>query len=272
MGDSPVASITVRIVEQSHKSQCWLSGDPIAWSSPDRERTGQVPVEDRDETPGSPPFWRHRLMQSSTADKVAEVLRERIAEGDFAPGDRLSEESLSRNLGVSRNTLREGFRLLVRERLVVHEMNRGVFVRVPTPADVQDLFDLRCILETAAIRASTVVDLAGARTAVERGEAAAADGDWPAVATADLHFHRALAGLLRNRRVDELMESSMAELRLAFHAVGPAAGFHAPYLRRNRLILDLLLTGKIEEAVGELRDYLQDAQGELVAASGRQER
>jgi DNA-binding GntR family transcriptional regulator len=231
-----------------------------------------VPVENGDETPGAALIWRHRLVQSSTADKVAEVLRERIAEGDFSPGDRLSEESLSRVLGVSRNTLREGFRLLVRERLVVHEMNRGVFVRVPTPADIQDLFGLRCILETAGIRASTVADLAGAVTAVERGEAAAADGDWPAVATADLHFHRALAGLLGSRRVDELMESSMAELRLAFHAIGPAAAFHAPYLRRNRLILDLLLSGKIEGAIRELRDYLQDAQGELVAASGQQGR
>lgn len=231
-----------------------------------------MPVENGHEMAGAPLIWRHRLVQSSTADKVAEVLRERIAEGDFSPGERLSEESLSRGLGVSRNTLREGFRLLVRERLVVHEMNRGVFVRVPSPEDIQDLFGLRCILETAGIRASTLVDLAGARTAVERGEAAAADGEWPAVATADLHFHRALAGLLRNRRVDELMESSMAELRLAFQAIGPAAGFHAPYLRRNRLILDLLLSSKVEAAVEELRDYLQDAQGELVAASDQQGR
>lgn len=211
--------------------------------------------------------WRERLDLVSTADRVAGLLRERIAEGDFSPGDRLSEENLSRALGVSRNTLREAFRLLVRERLVVHEMNRGVFVRVPTAADVKDVFALRCILETAAMQAAPDGDLTEVAAAVEHGELAALQDDWPAVATADLHFHRALVGLLRNRRVDELMESSMAELRLAFHAIGPASGFHEPYLRRNRLILDLLQEAKIEEAVAELQSYLQDAQGQLVAAS-----
>lgn len=228
-----------------------------------------MPAQRRDGAPGAVSAWRSRLVQVSTADKVAEILRERIAEGDLAPGERLSEESISRAIGVSRNTLREGFRLLARDRLVVHEMNRGVFVRVPTPADLEDLFGFRSIMETAGIRASATGDLAGALAAVERGEAAAADGDWPAVATADLRFHRALAGILGNKRVDELMETSMAELRLAFHAIGPAPGFHAPYLRRNRLIVDFLLSGKIEEAVEELRTYLQDAQWELVAASGR---
>jgi DNA-binding GntR family transcriptional regulator len=207
------------------------------------------------------------MARVSTVDKVAEILRERIAEGDFTPGERLSEESLSRALGVSRNTLREGFRLLMRERLVDHQMNRGVFVRVPTPADIEDLFALRCIIETAAIRASVDADLTDVLAAVERGEEAAAEGDWSAVATADLRFHRALTALLGNERIDELVETSMAELRLAFHAVGPAPAFHAPYLRRNRLIVDLLLKANTEEAADELRSYLEEAQRELVAAS-----
>lgn len=211
--------------------------------------------------------YRDRLAQVSTADKVAEILRERIAEGDFAPGVRLSEERISRGLGVSRNSLREAFRLLGRERLVVHEMNRGVFVRVPSPRDVRELFDLRCLLETAGMRAGAGADLSAAVGAVERGEKAAAQEDWPAVASADLYFHRALAGLLGSERVDELMDRSMAELRLAFHAVGRAADFHEPYLRRNRLMTDLLQAGEVERAVIELESYLADAQREILAAS-----
>ena len=212
--------------------------------------------------------YRERLTQVSTADKVAEILRERIAEGDFTPGARLSEERISRALGVSRNSLREAFRLLVRERLVVHEMNRGVFVRVPSARDVEDLFELRRMLETAAIRASVGTDLSAVLAAVERGERAASDGDWASVATADLHFHRALTALLGSERVDEIMERFMAELRLVFHAMQAASGFHEPYLRRNRLMADLLLAREVEQAAAELEAYLADAQAELLSASG----
>jgi DNA-binding GntR family transcriptional regulator len=211
--------------------------------------------------------YRETVAQVSTASKVAQVLRERIAEGDFAPGARLSEESISRALGVSRNTLREAFRLLVRDRLVVHEMNRGVFVRVPSARDIKDLFGLRRILEAAAMQAAGGGDLTAVLTAVERGEKAAGEGDWAAVATADLHFHRALTALLDSERVDEVMEASMAELRLAFHAVGAVSTFHRPYLRRNRLILDLLAGGQVEDAVQELESYLRDAERQVVAAA-----
>jgi DNA-binding GntR family transcriptional regulator len=56
------------------------------------------------------------------------LLRTHIMEGLFPPGTRLSEEVLGQALGVSRNTLREAFRLLCHERLAVHQMNRGIFV------------------------------------------------------------------------------------------------------------------------------------------------
>ena len=73
---------------------------------------------------------RERLARSGTAARVTEILREQIAGGLFPPGTRLSEEAIGEALGVSRNTLREAFRLLGHEQLVVHELNRGVFVRV----------------------------------------------------------------------------------------------------------------------------------------------
>src|SRR3954454_3634165 len=66
--------------------------------------------------------------RSSTAERVAELLRHRVIEGDLPPGTRLSEEQLVEVLHVSRNTLREAFRLLTHEGLLVHHLHRGVFV------------------------------------------------------------------------------------------------------------------------------------------------
>ncbi|NUK82651.1 GntR family transcriptional regulator, partial [Streptomyces lunaelactis] len=92
---------------------------------------------------------RALLGRSSTAERVADILRDRITEGYFPPGARLSEESIGGALGVSRNTLREAFRLLTHERLLVHELNRGVFVRMVTVEDLEDIYRVRMLVECA---------------------------------------------------------------------------------------------------------------------------
>lgn len=97
---------------------------------------------------------RALLGRTSTAERVSDILRSRIAEGYFPPGTRLSEDSIGGALGVSRNTLRESFRLLTHERLLVHELNRGVFVRVLTVEDVEDIYRTRSLVECAVVRAS----------------------------------------------------------------------------------------------------------------------
>jgi DNA-binding GntR family transcriptional regulator len=210
---------------------------------------------------------RAQLNRASTAERVAGVLRARILEGYFAPGDRLSEESIAGALAVSRNTLREAFRLLSHERLVVHELNRGVFVRVLALADIVDLYRLRRIVELAAVHGSASADLAGVGAAVERGEAAAAAEDWSTVATADLQFHQELTAMAGSRRLDEMMHRALAELRLAFHVMASSHEFHEPYLRRNREILTLLENGDRRGAERELKSYLDEAERQLLDAT-----
>ena len=50
--------------------------------------------------------------QLNLSDRIAEQMRQKIVHGEFAPGQRLSEAALSEHLQISRNTLREVFRLL----------------------------------------------------------------------------------------------------------------------------------------------------------------
>ncbi|MGW4163390.1 GntR family transcriptional regulator [Streptomyces sp. NPDC004788] len=204
---------------------------------------------------------RALLGRTSTAERVADILRSRIAEGFFAPGTRLSEEGICGALGVSRNTLREAFRLLTHERLLVHRLNRGVFVRVLTVDDVDDIHRTRRLVECAVVRGLgeppyPVDELAAA---VAAGERAAAAGDWTGVSTANIHFHRELVALAGSARADELMRGVLAELRLAFHALDDPRGLHEPYLARNREILDELQAGRRDRAERLLARYLDDS-------------
>lgn len=221
-------------------------------------------------------------------------MRERIAEGHYLPGSRLSEEAIGSELKISRNTLREAFRLLTHERLLLHEPYRGVSVRVLSVHDVTDLYRVRKVIEcgvvaTSDLRAVTAkaAKAAGASraaggseagdtigagrveriaAAVAEGEAAGRSADWQALGTANIRFHQALVALGDSPRLSDLMRGILAELRLVFHVMADPRRFHEPYLARNREILELLRDGDQVRAAAALRAYLDDAERQLVAA------
>ncbi|WP_225821860.1 GntR family transcriptional regulator [Streptomyces naphthomycinicus] len=201
------------------------------------------------------------LGRTSTAERVSDILRSRIAEGYFPPGTRLSEDGIGGALGVSRNTLREAFRLLTHERLLIHELNRGVFVRVLTVEDVEDIYRTRCLVECAVVRGlgAPPYRLGGLVAAVEEGRTATAENDWKGLGTANIHFHRELVALAGSERTDELMRSVFAELRLAFHVVDDPRRLHEPYLARNGQILQALQAGNRRGAERLLETYLADS-------------
>jgi DNA-binding GntR family transcriptional regulator len=196
-------------------------------------------------------------------------LRTHITQGLFPPGTRLSEETIGRALGVSRNTLREAFALLCHERLAIHHMNRGIFVPTLTREDVSDIYTLRRMVEGGAARLAGTADPAARQAvcdAVDSAEAYAAAGQWLDVRTEDLRFHQAVTGLVGSSRVDELMRRALAELRLIFYAMDSPEQFHRPYLERNRSIAESIMRGDGETAERDLLRYLVDAEAQILAA------
>jgi DNA-binding GntR family transcriptional regulator len=81
---------------------------------------------------------------------VAEQLRRLITEGDLAPGARLNERVLGERLGVSRTPLREAFRLLEADGLVVLHPNRGAQVVALSENDIREYFEMMGALEALA--------------------------------------------------------------------------------------------------------------------------
>ncbi len=202
------------------------------------------------------------------AERVAAVLRREITEGELAPGTQLSEERLVARLSISRNTLREAFRLLTHDGLLVHRLHRGVFVPELDEDDLVDLYRLRRTIECAVVRSLTSVDaprLGRVRAAVEAAGAAASRDDWTGVGTANMHFHQCLVELGGSRRINEVTRRLLAELRLVFHAVASPEVLYGAYVGRNRALLDLLVAGQAEQAAEDLRQYLRDSEEQLLS-------
>jgi DNA-binding GntR family transcriptional regulator len=213
-----------------------------------------------------------RMTRRTTTERVGDELRRRIVDGTIRPGTALTEERLARAVGVSRNTIRESLALLVAEGLLTRSPTRRVLrVTQLSEADVVDIFIARRMIELAAVDAAPSASEKAQATlaqAVTEYEAAVGRHDIPALTDADLKCHRALVGLLGSRRVAEMHEALMSELRLAMLvAKSPDANSEQP--STHLVFYRLVVTGKIAEAREQLARRLDAAEAQMRPPSGR---
>jgi DNA-binding GntR family transcriptional regulator len=204
-------------------------------------------------------------------ERIADEIRSKLVHGEFAPGQRLSEAALSEALAISRNTLREVFRVLTKEGLLVHEPNKGVSVAVPSMASIIDIYRVRRMIECQALAQAYPMHPARAwmREAVETGRQQAAVENWAEVGTANMAFHKAVVALADSERLNEMFSHLLAELRLAFGLLRDPHFLHAPYVEMNQHILQTFEDGKPAEAAKELHDYLVHSERIILAAYAR---
>lgn len=198
-------------------------------------------------------------------------LTELLIAGELRPGARLSEAALAAQFDVSRNTLREAFRVLGEQGLLVHVPHRGVSVASPGTADVVDIYRVRrtiecSVLETAPRNHPSATDMA---CAVEEARSAAQAEDWLQVGTANMRFHNAVVSLSDSARLMRSFGNVLAELRLAFLKVEILDFLHAPFVDRNQEILDAYLGDSPAAAARLLGRYLGDSERQVLGAYAR---
>jgi DNA-binding GntR family transcriptional regulator len=205
------------------------------------------------------------------SERTAEQLRGQITQGAYAPGQRLSEQALSESLGISRNTLREVFRMLAKDGLVKHSPNRGVFVAVPSIASIIDIYRVRRLIECQALAQAYPRHPAKKkmRLAVEAALKARHALDWVGVGTANMAFHSAIVQLADSERLDQLFAPVLAELRLAFGLLRDPEFLHAPYVDMNVTILELAEAGEFAQAATALNEYLAHSERIVLAVYAR---
>jgi DNA-binding GntR family transcriptional regulator len=145
--------------------------------------------------------------------RAYEELRRKILLGELEPGATFSQVQLSTQLGVSRTPLREAVRLLQTEGLLRSEPRRRVRVSPLTTDDFEDLYAMRVVLDSLAVRLTvpllTDAELAEIRSAYLETTAAGGRGDIPGYREAHRRFHSgtfAHAGARLVERVQELWD------------------------------------------------------------------
>ncbi|WP_410657573.1 GntR family transcriptional regulator [Amycolatopsis sp. lyj-112] len=204
---------------------------------------------------------------AATINRVVDTLRTRILEGALSPGAALREVSMSAELAVSRNSLREALRSLTSEGLIVQEPNKGAAVRLLEASDVRDIYRARRALETQAVLESSAADedvFIAMEAAVAEKERAERDRHWRAAGTASLRFHQALVSVLGSDRVNEFFNSVLAQLRLAWGRSCDEAEFQRGWAERDRELLECLRQGRRTYSLGVLLLYLQDSERQVL--------
>jgi DNA-binding GntR family transcriptional regulator len=229
--------------------------------------------------PASNDLPQRRLTRQSTAQQVADILRDDIISGSLERGRPLREESVAAAFAVSRRSARDALRILEGDGLVRHQRNRGSTVTDFSPEDLDDLYAARTVIEPAAARRctdqaarSTPAFAALAQAMADLRRATAAD-DRRGIVAADVHFHVALAGLLGSPRIDKFFAAIASEMMYAIallEAHEKIRTSHRPQesLDEHQAIFDALVAGQAELAhrlVVEHLDVSNRSLGAVVA-------
>jgi DNA-binding GntR family transcriptional regulator len=162
---------------------------------------------------------RGRLVQNASV-AATELIRQAILDGRLDPGSRLKEEELARELGISRTPVREALLILQAEGLVDAAPNRGAVVRSHDGDDLEDLYQLRALLEGYAARraAANISEAAVADlwTSCDRFESLI-ESDVQELVKENLLFHNVILDAARSRRVAELIRK-VIELPLVYRS------------------------------------------------------
>ncbi len=223
---------------------------------------------------GGPRRRLGRLEQGSLSDRAYGAIRGSIISGRFEPGERLIEDDLAEDLGVSRAPIREAFRRLADEQLVVEWPRHGTYVREFTAKDFVDVYNLLSALESLAVRLIVrhKAALGPLERIVEEMTAAAEDGDLSRVVEIELEFHRELCSAAGNGQLDNVFRllSGLVGMALSlddatYEDVKEIAAEHRPLLEEIREAVE---TGQEDRAVYAVRSHIRASLGEVMGRLG----
>jgi DNA-binding GntR family transcriptional regulator len=200
--------------------------------------------------------------------EIARHLREAIIRGELAAGEKINESRITRELSLSRSPVREALRILEAEGLVTVEPHRGAHVRRAWEADLEEIFDVRLMIESHALRRDvhrlTPEAMAPLRGAVEDARTALVAADLDGWHRASLRFHDGLVALAANRLLTRLHEELKTSLR-RYQIPGPS-GEPERFQVEHDAILDALEQGRIERGAALVAAHVANLKEALLKA------
>lgn len=212
--------------------------------------------------------------------ELSQILKQRIVRWEYLPGHRFTEEEICKEFGVSRSPVRETLRILEEHGLVDKVPYRGCTVKQPDVRKINELYDVRTILELDIVKRLAMHSLPSEvhdtlkrtwstlATAADFGEVAGVD-----LANEDRVFHETLARAAGNTTLAEML--STLNDRLHFMRMFDITGIErlAETCRQHLSILELVAAGNVAGAQAAMAYNIEGARQQveraITAALGR---
>ncbi|WP_270732138.1 GntR family transcriptional regulator [Shimia sp. Alg240-R146] len=195
------------------------------------------------------------------------ALLSEIRDGKLLPGDRLRETELADRLGISRTPVREAIRQLEADGLVSHVPRQGASVRSLSYAEVMELYEMRAVLEGAAVRfavrSASDVEIAELRALNEELLEA---GQGTRAFHLNRHFHAQLLNAAKNR----FLTKSVQAMQRAMMILGPttladSSRFESA-VKEHTAVLDALQARDADAAEAAMRHHIETSQRARIKA------
>ncbi|MHC2564936.1 DNA-binding GntR family transcriptional regulator [Bradyrhizobium liaoningense] len=200
--------------------------------------------------------------------RIADSIAERIISGALAPGAPLRQDHVAREFNSSHVPVREAFRHLQAQHLVVAVPRRGVRVAPLDTHSVKEIAEMRAALEVVALRHSgprlTIAHLAQIELALIEGDNAKTIEEFE---MANRAFHQALVAPCGMPRLLASLDGlQLANSRLVF-AMARSVGWRPRSNQDHRLILQALRTRNVDHACNLLTRHIQTIERLALPAS-----
>ena len=198
------------------------------------------------------------VREKSLREIVRETLLERIGSGELNPGERIMEEALAKEFGISAIPVREAIRELVVMGMLEFERNRGAWVRKVSLAETLDALKVRAALESLA--AQTAVghlqgQCEGLKDVVQAIVAAASQRDFVAFQQHNQRFHRMIVEASGNSVLLRLWDSLAFEVRTRFVLEYLTSVDPVVLAKEHEEITDAIERGQVRTAASLLKSH-----------------
>ena len=201
-------------------------------------------------------------------EEVDERIRQRIFSRELKPGERIDEQALARDFGISRTPLREARKVLQNEGLVKLVPRRGCFVAKLSEQDLSEIYDMVSLLEGAcAARAATLAtpaDIARLQRVTQRMAQAAAERNYKRYFDANLAAHEAVQEIAGNRWQKNVIQYLRSMCRLSpYVSVGKIPGRLEESLREHEELLAAIEAHDAVRAETVMRKHIERTRAAL---------
>ncbi|MGY0692041.1 GntR family transcriptional regulator [Virgibacillus sp. FSP13] len=211
------------------------------------------------------------ILQKPLSQLIADALKKQIWNKEIQFGERLLETELAERFDVSRSTIREALKTLEIEELVISKARKGTYVANFTEQDLDEMIELRTLLETRAftdaiprLEKQHLLELEAITSQMQEK---AGEKDWNELFDLDMKFHSYVVNLCHNSRIIKIYNSLQVQIRTFLMHLDKYYSSPQSFYKEHQDLLHALTSKDIQTVQNQVQTHISYVEEKLLGAN-----